>query len=415
MRNKKLGIMATIMLSCSLVLGACSSKSSSTAESKESKEPLQVWVMGAEGQRFKEFLKGYEKEHGTEVDVLAIPWGDAHDKLLTAVASGKGPDVLQIGNTWVPELAEAGTFLDLTDKIKDYPNLKQDNFFESSTSTTKYKDKILAIPYIIDTRVLFYRTDLLASVGFPKGPETWDDTVNAASKLAKSGQGFYGIDIDQKSSHIPMMFAWEQGWNYDIKKGADNFKDPKFKKAIELYNRFFKEGMAQLEAGKETVQAFNDGTKPMFISGPYMVKTIQEQAPDIKGKWDVKVMPKGETSNSIAGGSHLAVFNNTDQVKESLEFINYMADPKTQVEWYKASFTLPPVKSAWDDPVLAEDPILKTFGKQIEMTKAFPMIPEYENMSKELLKTLEQINRGGEDIDKALTNYQTEVKDILSK
>ncbi|KAB8126544.1 extracellular solute-binding protein [Gracilibacillus oryzae] len=412
MKKIKWIMIASLLVCFAFIMTACGSNSASSSE-----EPLKIWAMGAEGQKLKEFAKNFEEEHGIKTDVLAVPWGDAHDKILTAVAAGEGPDVLQIGNTWVAEFGEAGTFLDLTEYVEseEYPNLNQDNFFPSSTQTTVYNDKVLAVPYIIDTRVLFYRTDLLEQAGYPDGPATWDETLDAARTLAARGPDKNGFEIDQGSHHIPMMFAWEHGWDYDISKGAENFADPKFKQAMELYHQLFDEDLAQLEAGKETVQAFADGTNPMFISGPYMVNTIKEQAPEIEGKWNVKVMPKAETSNSIAGGSHFSVFHSSERVEDALTFINYMADPETQVEWYKEAFTLPTVKAAWEDPALKNDPMIKVFGEQIEMTKAFPVMAEYEFMAKELLKTLEQINRGGKSVDEALAEYQKEVEKILSE
>lgn len=408
MKNKLKGSILALFTVTAMALSGCSSQAGAD-------NTIQVWAMGSEGKQMQEFVKGFEEEHDIKVDVLAIPWGDAHDKLLTAVAAGKGPDVLQVGNTWVAEFGEAGAFLDLTDHIDNYPNLNPDNFFESATATTIYDGKTYAVPYIIDTRVLFYRTDLLAEVGYPEGPETWDDMLDAARKLAARGDGNYGFDIDKGSHHIPMMMAWEHGWVYDTEKGADSFNDPKFKEAMELYSTFFAEGLSQLEAGKETVQGFNDGTYPMFISGPYMVNTIKDQAADIEGKWNVRVMPKVESSASMAGGSHFTVFEGTEKVDQALTFINYMTDPETQVEWYKAASTLPTTTSAWENPMFANDPIMKVFGDQLDSTQPFPVIAEYEFIASELLKTLEQVIRGGENVDDALASYQEEVRKILSE
>ncbi|MFP3359810.1 extracellular solute-binding protein, partial [Planococcus sp. SIMBA_143] len=102
-----------------------------------------VWTMTS---GLEEFVTEYEDESGVTVEVQAIPWDNAHDKLLTAVASGNGPDVRQIGTTWVAEFAEAGTFLDISDKIDDYDNLAADNFYESAVETTKYEDTTIGIP-----------------------------------------------------------------------------------------------------------------------------------------------------------------------------------------------------------------------------------------------------------------------------
>lgn len=407
MMKKKTGMLAAIMIGLLIVLGACSSDDEAASE-----DTLKVWTMTP---ALEEFVKEYETQSGVKVEVQAIPWENAHDKLLTAVASGDGPDVLQIGTTWVAEFAEAGTFLDLTDYIDDYENFSPDNFFKGAVETTHYNDQVIGIPWYVDTRVLFYRTDLLADVGYPEGPETWEVVVDASRQLAARGEDQYAIDIPQTDPQFPFMMAWEQGWEYKVGEGVTNFEGQNFKDAVELYSLFFKEELTQLEEGKELTQAFSDGSKPMFFSGPWSIKTIKDGAPEIDGKWDVRMMPKAANSKSMIGGSHLAVFHNSDKVDKALDFINWMAKPETQVAWYKANGELPANKSSWEDPALTEDPMVATFGKQLEATKAVPLIPEYERMAQELLNTLQQIIRGGAEIDPALADYREKVKGILSE
>ncbi|GGH78490.1 multiple sugar transport system substrate-binding protein [Pullulanibacillus pueri] len=407
MKNKKARFIAVFLIIAALALSACSSGSS---DSKSDDKTIKVWTMSP---ALKDFAKKYTKESGVKVEVQSIPWDSAHDKLLTAVASGKGPDVLQIGNTWVSEFAEAGTFLDLSKYIDDYDNLNPDNFYDSAIETTKYDGKTIGIPWYVDTRALFYRTDILADVGYPKGPETWDDMIDASKKLAARGKDQYAIDLPATDPQFPFMLAWEFGWNYDIDKGVDNFKEQSFKDAIALHHLFYKEGYSQTGKGKEFFQSFSDGSKPMFISGPWDIKTINDRAPEIKGKWDVRLMPKQENNKSMMGGAHLAVFHNSKKVDQALDFINWMADPETQVDWYKTNSELPANKKAWDDPVLADDPKISTFGEQLESTQALPLIPEYERMGQDLIDTLEQINRGGVDIDSALKDYQSKEEKVL--
>ncbi|UOQ43997.1 sugar ABC transporter substrate-binding protein [Halobacillus salinarum] len=408
MGKKRIGLIAGVMLAVMLVLGACSSDSSGEGSDDNT---IKVWTMS---KALKGFVKDYEKESGVKVDVQVIPWENAHDKLLTAVASGKGPDVLQIGTTWVAEFAEAGTFLDLSDHIKDYDNLSPDNFYDSAIETTQYKDQTIGIPWYVDTRLLYYRKDILGEVGYPNGPETWDDMIDASEKLAARGDGQYALDMPATDPQFPFMLAWQQGWDYDIDKGAENFKEPSFKEAVKLHHLYYKEGYSQTGEGKEFFQSFSDGSKPMFFSGPWDIKTLKDRAPEIDGKWDVHVMPKAENNKSMIGGAHLAVFNNSDKVDKSLDFINWMADPETQVEWFKTNSELPANKASWDDPALADDPKVSTFGEQLESTQALPLIPEYERLGQELLKTLEQINRGGADVDKAIKDYQSKAEKILN-
>ncbi|SDM65249.1 sugar ABC transporter substrate-binding protein [Sediminibacillus halophilus] len=405
-KGSKVFLFAIILVGAAFVLGACSNASSS------SDDTLQVWTMSDE---LEGFVEDYEAEHDIEIEVQTIPWENAHDKLLTAVASGKGPDVLQIGTTWVAEFAEAGAFYDMSEDIGDYENLDLNNFFEGARGTAEYDDQVIGIPWYVDTRALFYRTDILEEVGYPDGPQTWDEMIDASQKLADRGDGQYAIDLPRTDPQFPFMLGWQQGWTYEVGEGSANFDDPAFKDAVDIYTTFYEEGYSQLEEGKEIIQAFSDGSKPMFFSGPWDIKTIKDNGEDIEGKWDVALMPEGETNKSMMGGAHLSIFHNSEKVDEALDFINWMADTDTQLAWYETMSELPANQAAWEDPILADDPMVSTFGEQLKSTEPLPLIPEYERMGNELLDTLEQIYRGGADTDEALANYRKEVDDILSE
>lgn len=401
----------SVLAASSFVLAACSSGGGSGGN-ESSDDTITVWTM-TDG--LDEFVQEYEDESGTTVEVQAIPWENAHDKIVTAVASGDGPDVLQVGTTWVAEFADAGTFKDLSEYTDEYDNLSSDNFYDTAVETTKYEDQTIGVPWYVDTRALFYRTDILEDAGYPDGPKTWDDMVDASEQLTARGDDQYAIDLLADDPQFPFVMAWEQGWDYDLDKGAENFDDPAFQEAIELHHTFYDEGYSQLGEGKEFFQAFADGSKPMFISGPWDIQTIEERAPEIEGDWDVTLMPEAETNDSMMGGAHWTVFNNSEKTEEALDFINWMSAPETQVKWYEDHSELPANLEAWEDPVLKDDDKISTFGEQLEHTKPLPLVPEYEQMGQELLSTLEQINRNDADIDKSLDEYQQEVSRILGE
>lgn len=392
-----------------VAVSACSQGSSGDGKNEDA---LQVWTMST---GLDEFVTEFEDENGVKVEVQTIPWANAHDKLLTAVASGKGPDVLQIGTTWVAEFAEAGTFLDLSKYVGEYENLNSDNFYKAAVDTTKYEDQTIGVPWYVDTRLLFYRTDILEEVGYPEGPETWDDMIDASRQLADRGEDQYAIDLPVSDPQFPFMLAWQQGWNYEVGEGSANFDSPDFKEAVELHHLFYEEGLSQTGEGKEFFQAFADGSKPMFFSGPWDIGTIKDRAPEIEGKWNVHVMPKAENNKSMIGGAHWSIFHNSDKVDLALDFINWMSDEETQVKWYEAKNELPANKAAWDDPILADDEMVSTFGEQLKSTQPLPLIPEFERLGQELLTKLEQVNRGGKDVDDAIAEYKEEVAKVLSE
>ncbi|WP_100010011.1 extracellular solute-binding protein [Lentibacillus sediminis] len=423
MFNKKFRLAGmAVFIVVSLVLSACSSSDSSGSadgsSGSGSDEPLQVWGMGAEGERLADFAADFTNETDIQVEVQSIPWDQAKNKLLTAVASGEGPDVIQQPSTWIPEFAESETYLDLTDYFGDekYPNLKEANFNEQAMESVKIDSKTQAMPWFVAISVLYYRTDLLEDVGYPDGPETQEDFLDAARKLADRGEGQFGMGIAQADFNGMFDFAYRQGWTYDEEKGAESFNDPGFKKMMELYQTMFHEGLTPTQdQGKEPMLALADGTQPMFNSGPFMVDLLNEQVPELEGDWDVKTVPEAENGNVTFGGTQLAVFHNTDKEDKALQFLNFMADPETQVKWFEESNSLPAVSSAWEDPALAENEKLETFREQMEKTQLPPLIPEYERLGGELANTMEKVIRDTQDVDMALEEFIQTAEGILAE
>lgn len=414
MSKKLLSSVLLVILLISSILTGCSSDSDSG--NKDGKTTLNVWAMGEEAKSLPQLAEEFEKENkDIDVKVQAIPWDQAHDKLLTAVASKKGPDVIQMGTTWMPEFSAANALLDLTPYIKDYPELDSNNFYEGSVETTKFEDKIVGVPWYIDTRVLYYRTDLLNEVGYAEAPKTWDELRDAAKKLANRGENLYGISIDTNEQSLAFMFARQNGSELLDAQNKPLFNQKEFVEAVEYLNGFFKDGSAPIDLGIDIIPAFKDGILPMFISGPWMVKLINDQAPDIKDKWATAVLPAKENNLSVLGGSNLSVFQHTKNKDAALKFIAFMSKPETQLKWMEITNSLPAAKKAWEDKSLQENQYYKTFGEQLKAAKPMPMITQWEEIAQTYLKSFEKIYRGKADVQKEMDEFNKKAEEILSK
>ena len=70
---------------------------------------ITFWTIGREGEVVRELLDDFERAHpGVRVESQQMPLTAAHEKLLTAFAGDSLPDIGQLGNTWIPELATLG-------------------------------------------------------------------------------------------------------------------------------------------------------------------------------------------------------------------------------------------------------------------------------------------------------------------
>lgn len=389
-----------------------------TATENVSKEKTKivVWAMGEEAKKMDSIVVPFEEKTGYDVEIQAIPWGEAHNKLLTVVASKSGPDVIQMGTTWMPEFVEAEAFVDLTPYMDTYQNLKPDNFFEGSVATTQYDGKTFGAPLFADTRLLFYRTDVLSSVGYDAPPKTWDELKDVSAKLKARGENFYGMNWDLKEQSLIFMLANQAGAKYYGTEYDKNYNTPEFIESVEYLKSFVVAEESLLDASIEVVQGFKDeGMLPIFIGGPWMINVINDNAPEIAGKWATAILPKGKVNNdSILGGTNLTVFAHSKVKDASVEFIDFMSSKESQYNWFKATSTLPANKAVWaENKELSEDKLIIPFGEQLKTAKSMPLSPKFEEIAQIWILEFEKIYRGGADIKTTVEEFSTRATKIF--
>ncbi|WP_046227996.1 sugar ABC transporter substrate-binding protein [Paenibacillus dauci] len=406
--------MIACMLVFSIVLAGCSGQDKATTA--DGKRILKIWGMGGEGGSLPDMVAAFEKANpDIDVQVQQIPWGSAHDKLLTAVASKSGPDVIQMGMTWIPEFANAGALMDLTPYVEQYPNLKPENFFEGARETMKFNDQMISVPWYMETRVLYYRTDLLKEVGYNEPPKTWAELKDAATKLAARGNGNYGILLDNQDAAFTLPFAWENGSEV-ISNNQAQFNQPPYIEAVKYLTSFYKEGLAPTQSDMQLLPAFGQGMVPMFFSGPWSINQIHETAPQIDGKWSTALIPakeEGGKSASVLGGSNWSVFSSAVNKDDAVKFISFMSDPANQVKYYELSKDLPSTLKAWEDKAFSSNEQIKTFREQMETSRTSPFVKSWEAIGSLIKDSLQQINIGGADVQKQMEELTTQANELL--
>ncbi len=418
--RKTLAMITTVALGAGLLAGCGANKNAEgganagNGGNANEKVTLNVWGMGEEAKTLPVLAEAFKKENpNITVNVQALPWDQGHDKLLTAIASKKGPDVIQMGTSWIPEFAEAGALADLAPYVEQYPELNPDNFYEGAVAAGKAGEKYVSSPWYVETRVLYYRTDLLKEAGYDKAPQTWEELSDAAQKLAKRGDGKYGISIDPKEQSLGFMFSRQNGAKWFTDDGKPNFSDDKFVEAVQYINSFYQNGSAPKDLGLDIVPAFKQGILPMFISGPWMIKLIQDQAPDINGKWTIAVLPKKENNISLLGGSNLSIFEYSKNKDAAAKFIAFMSKPETQVKWMEQTSSLPAATAAWENDKLKNDEFYKVIGEQLKAAQPMPVIPEWAQISDSYLKHFEVIYRSNADVKKELEAFNADAAKLM--
>src|SRR6266571_5850246 len=201
---------------------------------------LDFWALGREGEVVQALLPEFERENpGIRVRVQQVPWTAAHEKLLTAYVGDATPDVAQLGNTWVPEFVAVDALERLDSLVAASTAVHAADYFPGIWSTNVLAGSVYGIPWYVDTRLLFYRTDLLARAGFAAPPTTWNDWLAAMRSLkAQGGRDRYAIFLPTNEWPPPVILGLQAG-SPILKDGAryGAFREPPFRRAFDFYLR----------------------------------------------------------------------------------------------------------------------------------------------------------------------------------
>ena len=396
----------TLLLAGALV--ALSASAATARSTRHASQTITVWTM-EDTKAFSQLMQTFTKQTGINVDVQGIPWGNVNDKLTTAVASGNGPDVVQIGISFLPSFVNAGALLDLHPYLAKNPTLKSSNFLSGvSAARMNPKGKVLTLPWVSDVRILFYRTDIFAQTGISGPPKTWAQLLADAQKLAARGNGQYGFYIPQWDSALPVELTWQAGGNVTA-NGKVSFNSAAFRTAANFYVSLYKAKVVPTASDFDQTQGFVSGVAPMLISGPYLAGAINGAAPNLKGKWKVALLPRDKTNTSLLAGSNIGIWHNSQHVDAALKLLDYLAKPATQVAWFKLVGELPTSKAALANPSLKNDPLVKIYAQQLQNAQLLPLTPAWDKIGSDLLNALNSIVLTGADEGSALQQLNQNV------
>ncbi|HEY8019719.1 MAG TPA: sugar ABC transporter substrate-binding protein [Thermoanaerobaculia bacterium] len=388
-------------------------------------ERIELWGLGSEGEVVAELLPEFERRNpGIRVTLQQIPWIAAHEKLLTAYAGDATPDVAQMGNTWIPEFVTVRGLADLTAFARATPAIDGHDDFPGIRATNRVDGVLYGIPWYVDTRVLFYRSDVLAEVGFDHAPRTWSEWTEAMARIERQHRARFAILMPTNEFEPIETLAMSNGSRFlDATGTRGAFEEPAFRDAFRWYVDAFRRGFAPVVGNTQIAnlyQQFAQRDFAMHITGPWNVGEFKRRLPpEMAGKWATAPLPARDASAptgvSMAGGSSLVVFRASRHQAAARRLIAFLSEPARQVRFFERTGDLPARRSAWSDPLLERDPYFPAFRRQLERVEPFPQVPEWEQIATAISQHGEAAVRGAATTDAALADLDRVVDDILAK
>jgi multiple sugar transport system substrate-binding protein len=297
-------------------------------------------------------------------------------------------------------------------------------YFRGIWDTNVIDGEPYGVPWYVDTRVVFYRSDILRRAGYATLPQSWagwKEAMHAVKRVI--GPKNYAIFLPTNEWNPPVIFGLQAG--SPLLADGDTrsaFGEPAFRRGFDFYNSLYREDLAPSVSGNEVAnvyQEFARGYLCMWITGPWNVGEMRHRMPDsLRGAWTTAPVPgpTGAASGvSLAGGSSLVLFRASEHKAEAWALIEYLSRPAVQLEFWRLTGDLPARLEAWRDSALLADPQMAAFRTQLDRVVPMPKVPEMEEICIRVQDHVERVVRRTASPDSALANLTTDVDRMLEK
>jgi multiple sugar transport system substrate-binding protein len=428
MKHTKRFIAAAVAILTATALTACGSSSSGSGSSSgaagSDSKTITWWAtnqaasLDQDAAILNPELAKFKAASGVTVTVEVVPWKDLYSRITSAVTSGKGPDVVSIGNTWSSSLQSTGAFTEFDDAaITDLGG--ESRFLPSSFATTGAEGQPpTSIPLLAQAYALFYNKAMFQAAGI-QPPTTWAELTAAAKQLTKPESNVWGLThaggIYTNNLHMAFIFGRQNGADPFDASGKPTFATDQQVAGIKQFTDLWQDGYVnpsdvQLTNSTQASQGFAAGKAAMMFAQTGQLSTLANAGMNTDQFGVVPIptpspLPAGGADvTSFAAGTNVSIFADSPNQDSAKALIKFLTSDEEQLAINKAYGTLPVVTSVSAGEI-GDPAFFKVFQDVLANTaESLPRVPnegEYEtNVGNAVTDLLRQI-AGGTKVDDA--------------
>lgn len=361
------------------------------------------------------FNKRYPNVKVTNNFTQVVNWSDYINKILTSIASGDAPDIINIATEGV----EFGYSKDLFLSLSNY--VKQDKGVETLISDINpnlikgfQKDgQTYLLPNNWNAMMMYYNTKMFQDAGIqrPADDWTWNDFLDVAKKLTagEGGSKTYGFGLQTYTfAYMPWLYT-----NGGSTASADLTKPTlDSAKTIEsvqfLQDLVRKYGVAPDPSGADANSLFTASKIAMTAAPANLSATL---AADPKSpKFDILPMPKNSVKSTVFGAAGFSIYKGSKNKDLSWELLKELASQQTQEGWAKLGTSNPTTKTAAESEAFTSGrPHADLLYNAIDYAKPVAAPKFFTTLEPAFQRALQSVMAGG-DPKAELTKANNEVK-----
>jgi multiple sugar transport system substrate-binding protein len=344
------------------------------------------------------------------VNIEFVPYEGLHDKTVLAQGSGGGYDVVLFDVIWPAEYATNNVLVDISDRIT--PTMKE-GVLPGAWTTVEYEGKRYGLPWILDTKYLFYNKEILEKAGIKNPPKTWAELADQAKLIKEKGL-----------LETPIAWSWSQAeaaiCDYTTLVsafGGDFLKDgkPAFQTgggldALNYMVTSYSSGLTNPNSKEfleeDVRRVFQNGEAAFALNWTYMYNMANDpKESKVAGKVGVVPAPgvEGKSEVSAVNGSMgLGITTTSKHQDEAWKYIEFMTSQATQNAYAKLS--LPIWTSSYDDPAVSAGQEDMIAAAKVALAAMYPRptTPKYQELSTALQLAVQEAILGQSKPEDAL-------------
>ncbi|WP_028672644.1 ABC transporter substrate-binding protein [Saccharospirillum impatiens] len=373
-------------------------------------------AVGLERQVCIDGANRWAQQTGHSVDVIATPQSSTERLAMYQLLLRERHntvDVFQIDVIWPGLLGEY--LLDLSPYVPDssafFPNLMANNTVD---------DRLIAMPWYVDTGLLYYREDLLEQYGHPV-PQTWNELEAIATDVQRGersqngnfwGYVWQGNDYEGLTCNVMEWLVSNNGGTVVDASGVVTLDNDRASDIIGQAASWIDtiSPPAVLDYQEEDARAHFEAGNALFMRNwPYAWRLANEPESKVAGKVGVTVLPRGETGapSGALGGWQLAVTQATRYPNLSVDLVRFLTSEGEQRR--RAEFGYLPTRTAlYQEAELTRDnAVFAPVGQALENVAVRPSSATgrtYKYVSRYLSGEVHEVLRGNKAAPEALAS-----------
>jgi multiple sugar transport system substrate-binding protein len=374
-------------------------------------------------QLLKPVVERFEQARRSSAHLTVLEWDTIWRDLVNIGIYKRGADISEVGTTWIGSLISMNSLRAFT--RTEIAQIGGEQAFLPAAWQTTYlvgDERILAIPFLSDVRVIFYWKDMLEKAGVDEATafstfEAMEETLNRLKGVVSTPWVMATDTSTHDTLYSASSWVWAAGGDFISPDGKKTLlTTPQVRSALKTFFGLhrFTPRVGHPMNGDQVVDMFKQRQVAAILGGPWILSNLRGQAQlaGLLPQLGIALTP----GPSFVGGMNLVVWQHTRYEQECIELIRQLVSPQAQIQYCPIIGLMPARAEALADPFYADDPYYKILVEALKKGRVSTGLPLWGMVEDKLSTNFTQIwsdiyTRHDDSLDSILSRHL----DVLAK